>query len=189
LANVFFDLCTNLVRSNDERKCGFLKTSNRINVLLSRARHGMYIIGNSDTSRLVPMWAKVLSILERLNNIGPRLALYCPRYKETPIEVLVPDDFARLALKGGYAKRCLSRLLCGHSYLNICYSISLHNAVCCLKHCLRTKKSCKHKCPRPYRDLCELKCQVVLFDIPLLYRHIAKQLRCHKAQILEEVYY
>ena len=28
-----------LVRSNDERKCGFLKTSNRINVLLSRARH------------------------------------------------------------------------------------------------------------------------------------------------------
>ena len=30
-----------LVRSNDERKCGFLKTSNRINVLLSRAQHGM----------------------------------------------------------------------------------------------------------------------------------------------------
>ncbi|MCJ1396231.1 hypothetical protein MMC18_009120 [Xylographa bjoerkii] len=47
-----------LVRSNDERKCGFLKTSNRINVLLSRARHGMYIIGNSDTSRPVPMWAE-----------------------------------------------------------------------------------------------------------------------------------
>ena len=30
-----------LVRSNDERRCGFLKTSNRINVFLSRARHGM----------------------------------------------------------------------------------------------------------------------------------------------------
>ena len=44
-----------LVRSNDERKCGFLKTSNRINVLLSRARHRMYIIGNSDTSRPVSM--------------------------------------------------------------------------------------------------------------------------------------
>ncbi|TGO16135.1 hypothetical protein BPAE_0516g00020 [Botrytis paeoniae] len=100
-----------LVRSNDERKCGFLKTSNRINVLLSRARHGMFIIGNSDTSRPVPMWAKVLSILERSNNIGPKLALCCPRHKETPIEVSVPDDFARLAPEGGCAKRCSSRLL------------------------------------------------------------------------------
>ncbi|KAL9132322.1 MAG: hypothetical protein Q9175_006504 [Cornicularia normoerica] len=51
-------IVVSLVRSNDERKCGFLKTSNRINVLLSRARHGMYIIGNSDTSRPVPMWAE-----------------------------------------------------------------------------------------------------------------------------------
>ncbi|KAI4140188.1 MAG: hypothetical protein L6R39_005902 [Caloplaca ligustica] len=52
-----------LVRSNDKRNCGFLKTSNRINVLLSRARHGMYIIGNSDTSRPVPMWAESARII------------------------------------------------------------------------------------------------------------------------------
>ncbi|CAD6574519.1 MAG: hypothetical protein ASARMPRED_006796 [Alectoria sarmentosa] len=38
-----------LVRSNKERKVGFLKTTNRINVLLSRAQHGMYLIGNTDT--------------------------------------------------------------------------------------------------------------------------------------------
>lgn len=44
-----------LIRSNDERKCEFLKTSNRINVLLSRARHEMYIIGNTDTARPVSM--------------------------------------------------------------------------------------------------------------------------------------
>ncbi|RMZ82490.1 hypothetical protein DV737_g2009, partial [Chaetothyriales sp. CBS 132003] len=30
-----------LVRSNPQKKCGFLSTSNRINVLLSRAQHGM----------------------------------------------------------------------------------------------------------------------------------------------------
>lgn len=34
-----------LVRSNHEKRCGFLRTTNRINVLLSRAKHGMYIIG------------------------------------------------------------------------------------------------------------------------------------------------
>lgn len=89
-----------LVRSNNERRCGFLKTSNRINVLLSRAKHGMYIIGNSETSRPVPMWAEVLSILERSGNLGTSLALCCPRHKETIIEVSVPDDFARFAPEG-----------------------------------------------------------------------------------------
>ncbi|KAH6653536.1 AAA domain-containing protein, partial [Truncatella angustata] len=38
-----------LVRSNQQNKCGFLSTPNRINVLLSRAQHGMYLIGNSKT--------------------------------------------------------------------------------------------------------------------------------------------
>ena len=180
-------IIVSLVRSNDERKCGFLKTSNRINVLLSRARRGMYIIGNSDTSRPVPMLAEVLSILEHSKNIGPSLALCCPRHKETPIEVSVPDDFVRLAPEGGCVKRCSSRLLCGHFCPNMCYSISLHNAVRCLERCPRTKKGCEHDCPRPCGDLCEPKCQVVLFDIPLLCGHIARQLRCHEAQTLEEV--
>jgi len=180
-------IVVSLVRSNDERKCGFLKTSNRINVLLSRAQYGMYIIGNSDTARPVPMWAEVLSILERSNNIGPRLALCCPRHKETPIEVSVPDDFARLAPEGGCAKRCSSRLLCGHSCPNMCHSTSLHNAVRCLERYPRTKKGCEHECPRPCGDKCEPKCQVVLFDIPLPCGHIARQLRCHEAQRPEDV--
>ncbi|GFG25720.1 NFX1-type zinc finger-containing protein 1 [Aspergillus udagawae] len=52
-----------LVRSNPQNRCGFLRTSNRINVLLSRAQHGMYIIGNSETCAHVPMWAQVIDIL------------------------------------------------------------------------------------------------------------------------------
>ncbi|KAF4260255.1 hypothetical protein CNMCM8057_002356 [Aspergillus fumigatus] len=44
-----------LVRSNSQNRCGFLRTSNRINVLLSRAQHGMYIIGNSETCAHVPI--------------------------------------------------------------------------------------------------------------------------------------
>ena len=180
-------IIVSLVRSNNERKCGFLKTSNRINVLLSRAQHGMYIIGNSDTSRPVPMWAQVLSILEHSNNIGPSLALCCPRHRETPIEVSVPDDFARLAPEGGCAKRCSSRLLCGHSCPNMCHFVSLHNAVRCLERCPRTKKGCEHECPRPCGDQCEPECQVVLFNIPLPCGHIAKQLKCHEAQTPEKV--
>ncbi|KAI4145818.1 MAG: hypothetical protein LQ340_006150 [Diploschistes diacapsis] len=89
-----------LVRSNDERKCGFLKTSNRINVLLSRARHGMYIVGNAHTARCVPMWDDVITILENDGNVGQALALCCPRHRETPIEVSEPDDFSILSPEG-----------------------------------------------------------------------------------------
>ncbi|KKK26527.1 hypothetical protein ARAM_006130 [Aspergillus rambellii] len=74
-----------LVRSNSQNRCGFLKTSNRINVLLSRAQHGLYIIGNSETAVHVPMWEQVVRILQEGNNIGSHLELQCPRHPETPI--------------------------------------------------------------------------------------------------------
>ncbi|GME50786.1 nf-x1 finger and helicase domain protein [Neofusicoccum parvum] len=64
-----------LVRSNRMNKCGFLKTSNRINVLLSRAQHGMFIIGNSETAGSVKMWANVLGILRAGGNVGSAFEL------------------------------------------------------------------------------------------------------------------
>jgi hypothetical protein len=43
-----------LVRCNEEGKAGFLNSSNRINVLLSRAQHGMFLIGNAGNARFLP---------------------------------------------------------------------------------------------------------------------------------------
>lgn len=37
-----------LVRSNENGNVGFLKTENRICVALSRAKYGLYIMGNMD---------------------------------------------------------------------------------------------------------------------------------------------
>ncbi|KAI4599940.1 hypothetical protein KJ359_001676 [Pestalotiopsis sp. 9143b] len=48
-------IIVSLVRSNAAHKVGFLRTENRINVLLSRAQHGMYLIGSSETYLHVPM--------------------------------------------------------------------------------------------------------------------------------------
>ncbi|KAI9712705.1 MAG: hypothetical protein M1820_001326 [Bogoriella megaspora] len=89
-----------LVRSNKEKNCGFLKTFNRINVLLSRAKHGMYIIGNAKTAYGVQMWADVINILRKENNFGGSLELSCPRHPETPIYVTHPDDFHEQAPEG-----------------------------------------------------------------------------------------
>ncbi|KAI7361776.1 hypothetical protein KC336_g21776, partial [Hortaea werneckii] len=113
----------NLVRSNKERKPGFLKTPNRINVLLSRAQHGMYIIGNSDTiigdpsskAGSVEMWENVLDIFRANGNFGTALELCCPRHQETPMSVQQPSDFVRLSPEAGCDLLCDQKLSCGHA--------------------------------------------------------------------------
>ena len=176
-----------LVRSNEERRCGFLKTSNRINVLLSRAQHGMYIVGNVNTARPVPMWDKVLTILERDGNVGKTLELRCPRHEETEIKVSKPDDFSIFSPEGGCNRKCISRLGCGHACINKCHSDVLHDSVRCLEKCLRTKKGCQHSCRKACGDPCDSKCQEKVSNITLPCGHVQASLACHQAQAPKDV--
>jgi AAA domain/Zinc finger C-x8-C-x5-C-x3-H type (and similar) len=95
-----------LVRSNKLKKAGFLRTTNRINVLLSRAQHGMYVIGNSDTYSLVPMWSKVLDMFRETESFGEEFSLCCPRHPELDILVSKPEHFELLSPEGGCNKAC-----------------------------------------------------------------------------------
>ncbi|KAK0326513.1 hypothetical protein LTR82_002355 [Friedmanniomyces endolithicus] len=90
-----------LVRCNLKNNPGFLKTSNRINVLLSRAKNGMYILGNGDTMAQVDMWAEVMEIFKQDGCFGPRLELCCPRHEDTPLQVTTPEDFLRISPEAG----------------------------------------------------------------------------------------
>ncbi|KAI0532081.1 hypothetical protein GGR58DRAFT_491534 [Xylaria digitata] len=157
-----------LVRSNNEKRCGFLNTPNRINVLLSRAKHGMYIISNSDTYEHIPMWANVITMLKDKNNIGPTLELQCPRHPDQPIEVSTPDHFLQFSPEGGCIRQCDQRLSCGHACINRCHSQVLHNAVRCLELCPRPKLGCDHRCRLPCGDPCEPKCTERLENLDLL---------------------
>ncbi|KAJ4410034.1 hypothetical protein N0V85_004010 [Neurospora sp. IMI 360204] len=87
-------IIVSLVRSNMNCKVGFLRTENRINVLLSRAQHGMYLIGNSRTYRNVAMWANVHEQMTEMDATDDRVDLLeFKTYEEidlneTPIVVL-----------------------------------------------------------------------------------------------------
>ncbi|KAM0549904.1 hypothetical protein ACHAPJ_009151 [Fusarium lateritium] len=97
-----------LVRNNPEGKVGFLRTENRINVLLSRARHGMYLIGNSSTYLQVPMWADVHKQLSDAAAVGKKIELCCPRHPETSIACSEPEHFAVRSPAGG--RRAIQKL-------------------------------------------------------------------------------
>ncbi|RAH66593.1 putative NF-X1 finger and helicase domain protein [Aspergillus aculeatinus CBS 121060] len=178
-----------LVRSNPQNNCGFLRTPNRINVLLSRAKHGMYIIGNSMTSMHVPMWADVLEMLEQNGNIGTRLELQCPRHPHSEITVREPSDFPRLSPEGGCNLRCERRMLCGHACVQKCHSEILHNAVYCLEPCQRPLLGCSHPCPNKCGDQCPIKCMINVFqeDRELDCGHLAPNLPCWQSQDLSTV--
>ncbi|KAJ5938042.1 hypothetical protein N7454_004384 [Penicillium verhagenii] len=104
-------IIVSLVRSNKKRKVGFLRTENRINVLLSRAQHGMYLIGNAETYLNVPMWADVHSQLTRADAVGTELALCCPRHPDTSILCSEPHDFERKSPEVAHAGPVLWKLL------------------------------------------------------------------------------
>jgi len=157
-----------LVRSNLHNSCGFLRTPNRINVLLSRAQHGMYIIGNANTYGHISMWADVIRNLRTAGNLGTSLELQCPRHPNAPLAVSQPDRFAQFSPESGCILPCERRLNCGHSCRGRCHSSMLHDAVKCQEKCPRRKKGCDHACPLRCGDACHDKCQIFLKDIDLI---------------------
>lgn len=173
-----------LVRSNPQNRCGFLNTSNRINVLLSRAKHGCYLIGNSETYSNVPMWNKVLQLLKVGGNFGISLELKCPRHPSTPIVASHPDHFSTFSPDGGCTLACDRRLNCGHACHGRCHSELLHKAVKCHEKCPRPKNGCDHACPLECGDACEDRCNVVLkhLNLRLPCGHTVQSAKCWETQ-------
>ncbi|KAK5189250.1 hypothetical protein LTR47_011248 [Exophiala xenobiotica] len=93
-----------LVRSNNKKKVGFLKTTNRINVLLSRARHGMYLIGNADTYSHVPMWQKVIDMLQNSESCGTK--------HDVRVDLLELSTYAEIDVE----QTPIVALQCGHFF-------------------------------------------------------------------------
>lgn len=169
-----------LVRSNQENNVGFLKTTNRINVLLSRAQHGLYLIGNSDIYSSVGMWKHVLCMLEDTKSIGKSFGHCCPRHPETDIQVFQPDDFARWSPEGGCALVCNKRLPdCGHRCTARCHSTGMHQAFKCPKPCERLHEPCGHSCQKATCGEDCGRCNVKLDNIQLPCRHYKDAVSCH----------
>ncbi|KAL4895634.1 hypothetical protein BDV59DRAFT_211274 [Aspergillus ambiguus] len=155
-----------LVRSNPQNRCGFLRTPNRINVLLS-----------------------LLDILRRDENIGPTLELQCPRHPDTPIYVSEPEVFTRVSPEGGCNLRCVHRLSCGHACVQKCHSSILHNTVYCLEPCQCPVKRCTHECPKKCGDPCPSRCTVTVFQADRTPQcgHVIQNLPCCQSQDLKAV--
>merc|ERR1740138_571756 len=84
-----------LVRSNRNKAMGFLAVDNRINVALTRARHGMFIVGNADMLQGHSLWSKIIAELRTDSCIGSRMPLLDPEAGAV-FEVSSSDDISVL---------------------------------------------------------------------------------------------
>eukprot|EP00210_Caulerpa_lentillifera_P007100 g6793.t1 len=106
-----------LVRNNKQGNIGFLGEKSRINVLLSRAKWGMYLIGNSESlvnCKKSNMWKEVINILKQQNRIGPCLTVHCPYHRHHVKKIAHWKDFRGLGTSGGCQLPCGEQLPCGH---------------------------------------------------------------------------
>lgn len=180
-------IIVSLVRSNNERRVGFLKTSNRINVLLSRAKHGMYIVGNTDTYSNIDMWQKVIHMLRAKHAIDDSLHLCCPRHPEKVIEVRQPDDFAKFSPEGGCREACADRLDCGHRCQARCHSQAMHEVFHCEQPCQRRHKACDHLCQKSTCGEDCGKCTTKLDNVQLPCGHTKHKVMCYKTLDLASI--
>ena len=94
-----------LTRSNPDREIGFMASPERLNVLLSRARDGLIIIGNTHTftkaRRGGQIWTSLIEILKENGNIYDGLPVVCDRHPDRRTLLKTPDDFDKDCPDGG----------------------------------------------------------------------------------------
>ncbi|CAF0779112.1 unnamed protein product [Rotaria sordida] len=137
-----------LVRSNHDKKIGFLKTNNRICVALSRARCGLFVIGNMNLlAEVEDMWKKIVKSLIATNEIGTGLCLSCRQHSKEKFLADKPESFMKRP-EGGCSKPCDARLKCGHRCELMCHNYDYeHKEIVCRKKCNEIL-SCGHPCTK-----------------------------------------
>ena len=149
------------VRSNPEKKIGFLGKTNRVCVALSRARLGLYIIGNKETVACGKnqFWVNTANELEKMNAIGPNFMVQCQYHKHINNQI----HFSKFEELNSFCcnKMCKEIYIpCGHKCIKKCHEKSDHLNNCPFP-CERILL-CGHTCSNICHQICVSDCLVKL---------------------------
>ena len=126
-----------LVRSETkDGRIGFLSSEERVNVLFSRAREGMYIVGNLKTLSTSKsgrsLWSNIGAILEQNNQRLDYFPAKCQRHNSLSM-IKTSADFLSHCPDGGCDLRCRTILSCGHQCPKKCHGNEndMHRSIMC----------------------------------------------------------
>ncbi|KAI9241316.1 MAG: hypothetical protein BYD32DRAFT_66872 [Podila humilis] len=163
-------------------RIGFLKSPNRTNVLLSRAQHGMFIIGNAALmeNEKNGIWPSVIEELRAHDRIGDGFPLMCKNHPETARIVESAERLKIVAPNGGCNLACGHGMPCGHICPLQCHPDDKeHRLVKCFQPCDRLHPICQHACPKQCGESCG-NCMEFVGPMVLTCGHILEKPRCHQ---------
>ncbi|XP_071505635.1 NFX1-type zinc finger-containing protein 1-like [Diadema antillarum] len=151
------------VRSNDVGRIGFLGISNRLCVSLSRAKKGMFCIGNfTMLAKHSDLWKNIFQDLQSTDSIGNSLKLQCKNHPDIQTDVKSSEDFDSVP-GGGCLQPCDTRLDCGHVCRQRCHPTdNRHKSYVCREPCSKIICSNNHTCPKICSKNCPSKCPVIV---------------------------
>ncbi|EPE34203.1 P-loop containing nucleoside triphosphate hydrolase [Glarea lozoyensis ATCC 20868] len=132
-----------LTRSNEKGEIGFMDAPERLNVLLSRARCCLIMIGSEETfmasKKGGAMWTKFLQSLKAKKCLHDGVPVRCEKHPEKEYLLKEPADFDRCCPDGGCSEPCGKPLKCGiHSCVKRCHRVENHSKVECTQIVERT---------------------------------------------------
>ena len=140
-------IIVSLVRS---LKPGFLATENRINVMCSRARNGLYIFGNAELLQCIPMWRDIVQIFRNHDAVGSMLRTTCLKHPQHSYDIVKPADFDKVQ---DCASLCMQTRNCGHVCTELCHAAP-HDTLPCKEACIKKHEDCDHVCTRLCSEPC-----------------------------------
>lgn len=167
-----------LVRSNLQGKVGFLQIPNRVCVALSRAKKGLYCIGDMEMFSKVKLWSGILHTLREKGQVGRALTLSCQNHPETRTLVSCATDFSKVP-EGGCDRPCEYRLDCGHVCTRMCHPYDAdHKKYKCSKNCPKVLCELGHRCPLRCYQKCG-PCIVCVEKVVPICQH-KQMIPCHQ---------
>ncbi|GAB7348917.1 hypothetical protein MBLNU459_g7605t2 [Dothideomycetes sp. NU459] len=137
-----------LTRSNRNGDIGFMAEPERLNVLLSRARDALIIIGNVQTFMTSwkgqKTWKPFLDNLSEKGLVFDGLPVKCEQHPDKKNILKSKEDFLEHCPDGGCAAPCGAKLICGiHECPQRCHQLSDHSKMKC-------KQIMKSQCPQKH---------------------------------------
>ena len=158
------------------KKIGFVRDANRVCVALSRAKQGLYCIGNFSQlfQHSSELWESIICTLKDKKLIGKSLALQCTRH-ENITEVSSAEDFK--LLDGGCTKPCEQCLPCDHVCPSKCHPSDERHKRPCREPCPKYLCPSGHRCRRLCYEFCG-NCEELVDKVIPKCQHVQK-VPCH----------
>ncbi|KAK3370713.1 P-loop containing nucleoside triphosphate hydrolase protein [Lasiosphaeria ovina] len=169
-----------LTRSNESGDIGFMSAPERLNVLITRARNCVVLIGNMDTfmtsKKGRAAWHPFFELLKSENHLYDGLPIRCEKHTEKTALLKEPIDFDKSCPDGGCTELCGALLKCGvHKCRSRCHRVTDHSRTECNqlidRECARQHKT---------RVLCgqqKVECQTCILEDKEQERLIKRDIR------------